>query len=484
MIKLKDLLGNLSTESVKGSTDIAVRNIDFDYRKIQQDDVFVATRGKATNGHDSIEKAIAQGATTIVCETYPDVTAAGVTYIQVKQTNKALGILATNFYDNPSRSLKLTAVTGTNGKTTVASLLYQLFKKAGHKTGLISSVKIMVDDVEYAANHTTPDALTINKNLRRMVDAGVELCFMEASSHGIHHRRIEGLQFAGGIFTNLTHDHLHYHGSFAAYRDVKKSFFDNLPPEAFALTNLDDKNGLVMLQDTEARKLTYALESEGANYSGHVLENKLAGLLLKINGAEARVRLVGTFNAYNILAIYGAAVNLGLKESEILRILPDLDCVPGRFQFIVSDKKITAVVDAADTPDALKNVLSTINKIRTKDEQLITIFGCTGTSDKTKRPVMADIASILSDKVILTAHNPRNQAVEEIISDMEKGVKEENRNKIIAIVDRKEAIRKACQLARPKDFIMIAGKGDENHQEIKGVRYEFNDLAIVSELLA
>ncbi|NUY81721.1 UDP-N-acetylmuramoyl-L-alanyl-D-glutamate--2,6-diaminopimelate ligase [Flavobacterium sp. MAH-1] len=482
MTQLKDLLYKVSIEAVKGSTDIAVRNIDFDSRKVEADDVFVAIRGTVSNGHDFIEKAINQGATAVVCDTFPDVIVNGITYVQVKDTNKALAFLAANFYGNPSQSLKLTGITGTNGKTTIASLLYQLFKKAGYKTGLISTVKILVGDIEYKATHTTPDSLTINKHLREMVDAGVDFCFMEVSSHGIHQKRTEGLQFAGGVFTNLSHDHLDYHETFAEYRDVKKSFFDHLPRHAFALTNLDDKNGLVMLQNTIAKKLTYALKSY-ADYRAQILENQLSGLLLKINEQEVWVRLIGTFNAYNLLAIYGTAVNLGLEELEVLRLLSEVESVSGRFQFIVSEGKITAIVDYAHTPDALENVLKTINDIRTKNEQLITVVGCGGDRDKTKRPIMADIASNMSDKVILTSDNPRSEDPQDIISDMEKGVQPQNYKKTVAVVDRKQAIKMACQLAGPKDIILIAGKGHETYQEIKGVRYDFDDMATVKELL-
>jgi len=482
MTQLKDLLYKVSIEAVKGSTDIAVRNIDFDSRKIGEDDVFVAIRGSVSNGHDFIETAINKGATAIVCDVFPDVIVTGITYIQVRDTNKALAFLAANFYGNPSQGLKLTGITGTNGKTTIASLLYQLFKKAGYKSGLLSTVKIMVDEVEHKATHTTPDSLTINKYLREMVDAGVDFCFMEVSSHGIHQKRTEALQFAGGVFTNLSHDHLDYHETFAEYRDVKKLFFDHLPRNAFALVNLDDKNGLVMLQNTIAKKLTYALKSY-ADYRAQILENQLSGLLLKINESEVWVRLIGTFNAYNLLAIYGTAVNLGLEQLEVLRLLSELKSVSGRFQFIVSDGQITAIVDYAHTPDALENVLKTINDIRTKNEQLITVVGCGGDRDKTKRPVMANIASMLSDKVILTSDNPRSEDPQDIIAEMESGVQPQNYKKTVSVVDRRQAIKMACQLAGPKDIILIAGKGHETYQEIKGVRHDFDDMAIVKELL-
>jgi UDP-N-acetylmuramoyl-L-alanyl-D-glutamate--2,6-diaminopimelate ligase len=390
--------------------------------------------------------------------------------------------MAANFYGNPSQNLKLVGITGTNGKTTVASLLYQLFKKAGFKTGLISTVKIMVDDTEYKATHTTPDSLTINRYLAEMNEIGAEYCFMEVSSHGIHQKRTEALHFAGGVFTNLSHDHLDYHATFAEYRDVKKSFFDHLPAPAFALSNVDDKNGMVMLQNTKARKLTYALKTY-AEYKAQILESQLTGLLLKINENEVWTRLIGTFNAYNLLAIYGTAVELGLESLEVLRLLSELESVSGRFQFIISDQKITAIVDYAHTPDALDNVLKTINDIRTKNEQLITVVGCGGDRDKAKRPIMAHIASSLSDKLILTSDNPRSEDPDDIIADMEQGVEPQNHRKTIAITDRRQAIKVACQLARPEDIILIAGKGHETYQEIKGVRHDFDDMATVKEFL-
>ncbi|PWA06610.1 UDP-N-acetylmuramoyl-L-alanyl-D-glutamate--2,6-diaminopimelate ligase [Flavobacterium psychrotolerans] len=479
---LKEILYKVAIEAVKGSTDIAVNKIEFDSRKITENDVFVAIRGSVSNGHEFIEKALSLGATAIVCDTFPEIIIHGITYIQVKDTNNALAFLATNYFGNPSHNLKLVGITGTNGKTTIASLLYQLFKKAGFKVGLLSTVKILVDDKEYKATHTTPDSLTINQYLKEMSDVGVEYCFMEVSSHGIHQKRTEGLHFEGGVFTNLSHDHLDYHATFAEYRDVKKSFFDNLPKSAFALSNIDDKNGLVMLQNTPARKLTYALKLY-ADYKAQILENQLSGLLLKINDNEVWVRLIGTFNAYNLLAIYGVAVELGLEHFEVLRLLSELESVSGRFQFIISNQNITAIVDYAHTPDALENVLKTINDIRTKNEQLITVLGCGGDRDKTKRPIMANIASELSDKAIITSDNPRTENPEDIIAQMEKGVEPQNFKKTISITDRKQAIKTACQLAQPNDIILIAGKGHETYQEIQGVRHDFDDMKIVKELL-
>jgi UDP-N-acetylmuramoyl-L-alanyl-D-glutamate--2,6-diaminopimelate ligase len=482
MMTLKDILYKVTLNAVVGNTSVSINNIDFDSRNIAKKDVFVAIKGTVSNGHDYISTAIKQGAIAVICEDLPKDLVEGITYVQVESSSKALAIMASNYYQNPSNNLKLVGVTGTNGKTTIASLLYQLFKKAGFKVGLLSTVKIMVDTKEYKTSHTTPDSLTINKYLKQMNDEGVAFCFMEVSSHGIHQNRTEGLHFEGGIFTNLTHDHLDYHDTFAEYRDVKKSFFDNLPTSAFALVNVDDKNGLVMLQNTKARKYTYALKGY-ADYRAQILENQLNGLLLKINESEVWTRLIGNFNAYNILAIYATAELLGLEKVETLRIISELESVAGRFQYLISDEKITAIVDYAHTPDALKNVLETINSIRTKNEELITVFGCGGNRDKTKRPKMGHIASALSTKVIITSDNPRNEVPETIIEEIEKGVEPQNVKKIVSITDRKQAIKTACQLAKPNDIILIAGKGHETYQEIKGVRFDFDDLKIVQETL-
>ncbi|MEN8885615.1 MAG: UDP-N-acetylmuramoyl-L-alanyl-D-glutamate--2,6-diaminopimelate ligase [Winogradskyella sp.] len=482
MMVLKDILYKVTINAVIGSTNITVSNIEFDSRKIDNNALFVAISGTITDGHNYIESVIEKGATAIVCERLPEVLKAGVTYIEVANSNQALAYIAANFYQHPSENLKLVGVTGTNGKTTVTSLLYQLFKKAGYKVGLLSTVKIMVDDTTYKTAHTTPDSLTINKYLKLMNDAGVEFCFMEASSHGIHQSRTEGLKFTGGIFTNISHDHLDYHDTFAEYRDVKKAFFDQLPKDAFALSNVDDKNGLVMLQNTQAKKYTYALKTF-ADYRAQILENEFSGLLLKLNDNELWTRLIGRFNAYNIVAIYGAAELLGLEKDEILRIISQLQNVSGRFEYLISDTRITAIVDYAHTPDALKNVLETINSIRTKNEQLITVIGCGGDRDKTKRPKMAHIASALSTKVIFTSDNPRSEVPETIIEDMEKGVEPQNFKKTLSITDRKQAIKTACQMAGAKDIILIAGKGHENYQEIKGERFDFDDYKTVQELL-
>lgn len=482
MIALKDILYKVTLNAVVGNTSVEIRNIDFNSKNIAKNDVFVAIKGSVVDGHKYINAAINQGAVAVICETLPEELMNGVTYVEVDSSSKALAIMASNYYEEPSANLKLVGVTGTNGKTTIATLLYQLFKNAGYKVGLLSTVKILVDTKEYKATHTTPDSLTINKYLHEMNEAGVEFCFMEVSSHGIHQHRTEGLHFEGGIFTNLTHDHLDYHNTFAEYRDVKKSFFDGLPSKAFALVNIDDKNGLVMLQNTKARKYTYALKSY-ADYKAQILENQLGGLLLKLNDSEVWTRLIGNFNAYNVLAIYATAELLGLEKVEILRLISGLESVSGRFQYFISDKKITAIVDYAHTPDALKNVLETINSIRTKNEELITVVGCGGDRDKTKRPIMGHIASALSTKVIFTSDNPRSEVPEVIIEDIEKGVEPQNFKKTISIVDRAQAIKTACQMAGPNDIILIAGKGHETYQEIKGERFDFDDYKMVQEFL-
>ncbi|NJX16184.1 UDP-N-acetylmuramoyl-L-alanyl-D-glutamate--2,6-diaminopimelate ligase [Tamlana crocina] len=482
MKTLKDILYKVSINAVVGLTDAEISAIQFDSRRVEKNGLFVAIRGLVADGHHFVEMAVDNGAVAVVCETLPEKLVEGITYIEVDDSQKALAFMASNFYDAPSENLKLVGVTGTNGKTTVASLLYQLFKKAGYKVGLLSTVKIMVDDLEYKATHTTPDSLTINKYLSEMNAAGVEFCFMEVSSHGIHQYRTEGLHFAGGIFTNLSHDHLDYHKTFAEYRDVKKKFFDGLPKHAFALVNADDKNGRIMLQNTRAKKQTYALK-QYADYKAQILENQFGGLLLKVDDSEVWTRLIGNFNAYNILAIYATAELLGLEKVEILRFISDLESVSGRFQYVVSKEKITAIVDYAHTPDALKNVLETINSIRTKNEDLITVVGCGGDRDKTKRPKMGHIATALSTKVIFTSDNPRSEDPADILKDIEAGVEPQNFKKTLTIEDRKQAIKTACQMAQPNDIILIAGKGHETYQEIKGERFDFDDFKIVQEFL-
>lgn len=482
MKTLKNILYKVSIESVIGSTDRSIAALQYDSRRIEADAVFVAIKGGVFDGHTFISKAIELGASVIVCQELPEETVITVTYIKVENSQKALAVMASNFYGNPSENLKLIGITGTNGKTTIATLLYELFKNAGFKAGLISTVKIMVDTKAYPTTHTTPDSLVINSHLSQMNSEGVEFCFMEVSSHGIHQFRTEGLLFAGGIFTNLSHDHLDYHATFAEYRDVKKSFFDQLPSSAFALVNGDDKNGSVMLQNTKAKRYTYALKSY-ANYQTQILENQFRGLLLKVNGHEVWVKLIGNFNAYNLTAIYGTAELLGLETSETLRLMSALDNVNGRFEYFISKTNITTIIDYAHTPDALKNVLETINTIRTKNETLITVVGCGGDRDTTKRPKMAHIASALSTKVIFTSDNPRSESPDQIIAEMEVGVAPQNFKKTLSITDRKQAIKTACQLAQPNDIILVAGKGHETYQDIKGVKSEFNDYKVTEEFL-
>ena len=479
---LKDILYGVSLSAVSGDTNVMVNHVHFDSRKVEMDDVFVAVRGTVTDGHKFIQKAVDLGARAIVCEELPALMVNGVTYLQVDNCNSALAVIASNFYDNPSKNLKLVGVTGTNGKTTVTTLLYNLFKKAGFKVGLISTIKILVDDKEFKTTHTTPDVMTINNYLSLMNEVGVEFCFMEVSSHGIHQKRAEGLHFEGAIFTNLSHDHLDYHKTFAEYRDTKKKLFDGLPKTAFALVNIDDKNGLVMLQNTRAKKYTYALKTF-ADYRAQILEKQFNGQLLKVDDNELWSRLIGDFNAYNLLAIYATADILGLEKMEILRLMSELENVDGRFQYYISKDKITAIVDYAHTPDALKNVLVTINALRTGNENVITVVGCGGDRDKSKRPVMGHIASEMSDQAIFTSDNPRTESPTTIIEEMESGVEAQNVRKVLSIENRKQAIKTACKLAMANDIILVAGKGHETYQETNGVRVDFDDFKEVKEAL-
>ncbi|NYJ28489.1 MULTISPECIES: UDP-N-acetylmuramoyl-L-alanyl-D-glutamate--2,6-diaminopimelate ligase [Flavobacteriaceae] len=479
---LKDILYGVSLSAVSGDTNVMVNDVHFDSRKVEMDDVFVAIRGTVADGHDFIQKAVDSGARAIVCEELPELMVNGVTYLQVDNCNSALAVIASNFYGNPSKNLKLVGVTGTNGKTTVTTLLYNLFKKAGFKVGLISTIKVLVDDKEYKATHTTPDVLTINNYLSKMNEVGVEFCFMEVSSHGIHQKRAEGLHFEGAIFTNLSHDHLDYHKTFAEYRDTKKKLFDGLSKKAFALVNIDDKNGLVMLQNTKAKKYTYALKSF-ADYRAQILEKQFNGQLLKVDDNELWTKLIGDFNAYNLLAIYATADILGLEKMEILRLMSELENVDGRFQYYISKDKITAIVDYAHTPDALKNVLITINALRTGNENVITVVGCGGDRDKSKRPVMGHIASEMSNHAIFTSDNPRTESPTTIIEEMEAGVEAQNARKVLSIENRRQAIKTACKLAVPNDIILVAGKGHETYQETNGVRVEFDDFKEVKEAL-
>ncbi|MBA5791927.1 UDP-N-acetylmuramoyl-L-alanyl-D-glutamate--2,6-diaminopimelate ligase [Flavobacterium sp. xlx-214] len=482
MKKLKDILYRVSLDAVRGTTDVVISDIVFDSRKVTPSSAFIAQKGTLSNGHDYIEKAIELGAIAVIYEDNPATFHEGITYVKVDDANDALAHISANFFDNPSSKLTLVGVTGTNGKTTIATLLHQLFTKAGYKVGLLSTVKILVGDTTYPATHTTPDSITINRFLNQMVQEGCTHCFMEVSSHGIAQKRTAALDFKGGIFTNLSHDHLDYHKTFAEYRNVKKSFFDSLAKTSFAISNADDKNGAFMLQNCSAKKVMYSIQNV-ADINGKIIESQFNGMLLNINHHEVWVQLIGKFNASNLLAIYATATELGLTQEEVLLHLSTLKSVSGRFQFIVSPSKITAIVDYAHTPDALENVLKTITEIRTLNEQLITVVGCGGNRDKEKRPVMARIATEMSDTVIFTSDNPRNEDPYEILKDMEAGVEAQNTNRYITIEDRHQAIKTACKMANAGDIILIAGKGHEDYQEIKGVKHHFNDLEEVIQFL-
>ncbi len=479
---LKDILYGVSVEAVVGSTGQEIEQIEFDSRRISEGSLFVAQRGLNFDGHEFIEMAIDKGACAVLCEELPGDIQEGITYVVAKDTQKALAQAASNFFDNPSRELELVGITGTNGKTTIATLLHRTFQKAGRTAGLISTIRIVVGEKEYPATHTTPDSVTINRMLREMVDQGVEYCFMEVSSHGIDQGRTAGLHFKGGVFTNLTHDHLDYHGDFATYRDVKKSFFDQLEADAFALYNADDKNGTVMVQNTRAKKYSYALKTV-ADYKARIMENQFTGLLLHIDEKEVWTRLIGSFNAYNLLAIYAVADLLGMESHDSLRIISELENVEGRFQHALSKGGVNAIVDYAHTPDALKNVLETINSIRTHNEKLITVVGCGGDRDRTKRPKMGHIASALSNQVVFTSDNPRSEDPESIIKEVEEGVQPENYKKTLSIVDRMQAIKTACSMAKEGDIILVAGKGHETYQIIGNERFDFDDFEITSEIL-
>ena len=482
MKSVKDILDKVVVNALQGSTDIRVNTIVFDSRNVQKDCLFAAQKGLLFDGHQFIDKAIELGAIAILCEKLPKDLVENITYIQVEDSNSALALIASNFYNHPSSKLKLIGITGTNGKTTVATLLYKLFQNAGYKTGLLSTVKILVDTKQYEATHTTPNSVAINSYLNEMVELGVDYCFMEVSSHGIHQKRTEGLQFAGGVFTNLTHDHLDYHKTFNEYRDVKKSFFDALPKSAFALVNIDDKNGMVMLQNTKAKKQSYALKTM-ADFKAKIIENQFSGLVLNINNNEVYTKLIGRFNAYNLLAVYGTSVFLGLDSTEALQHLSKLENVTGRFQYFISKGGVTAIVDYAHTPDALKNVLETINEIRTGNEQVITVVGCGGNRDKAKRPVMGRIASQLSTQVLVTSDNPRNENPQTIIEEIEAGIESQNLRKSLSILDREQAIKTAAKLAKKGDIILIAGKGHETYQEIQGVKSHFDDYEQITKYL-
>ena len=481
MKAVREILYKVNINKVIGDTGTLIRNVVSDSREVTEKDLYIAIDGVNVNGHKFINSAIKKGAICIVCEVLPEKLHEGILYVLVKSTRESIGIISSNYFSNPSSKLKLIGITGTNGKTTIATLLYSLYKTAGLKAGLISTVINYVDTKEIDSTQTTPDSLTINKLLYQMVEEGIQYCFMEVSSHGIEQRRISGLEFSGGIFSNLTHDHLDYHNSFDQYRDVKKDFFDNLPNTAFSLINKDDKNGKYMVQNTKSRIFTYGLKTY-ADYKIKILEFSLEGMLLKINESEFWSNLSGKFNAYNLLAVFSTASILGMPFSETLQLLSMLKNVKGRFEYLKLNN-ITAIVDYAHTPDALKNIINSINEIKTSKESLITIIGCGGNRDKSKRPVMGDIASSLSSKVIFTSDNPRNESPEKIIQDMVSGVMPLNSVKTISIANRKEAIKTACQLAKSNDIILIAGKGHEKFQEINNKKHLFDDYKVVKECL-
>ena len=475
MALLQQILYKVNIQSVSGTSDIEVADLQIDSRKVKQGSCFIAIKGSFADGHQFIDTAILNGANSIVCEVLPSSLHENINYTLVSDSAAAAGIMAHNFYGQVSQKLILVGVTGTNGKTTVATLLYKLFTELGNKCGLISTVLNLVGSTTIAATHTTPDPVSLNHLLAEMYAAGCTHVFMEVSSHALHQKRVEGLQFAGGLFSNITHDHLDYHKTFDAYIKAKKSFFDALPSTAFALSNADDKRGGVMLQNTLAKKYLYSLKTM-ADFKGKIIENSFLGLLLLIDNVEVHCRLIGTFNAYNLLAVYGAAVCLGENKETVLKILSTLDGAEGRFEYFVSVKdKIVGIVDYAHTPDALLNVLATIKNVRQGDESIIAVVGCGGNRDKTKRPVMAEVACEYSDKVIFTSDNPRNEDPVQIIKDMEAGVPVTARKKCISITDRREAIKTAVMLAKNKDIILIAGKGHEKYQEINGVKHDFDD---------
>ena len=480
---LKDILYKVSIRAVKGSTDVEINDLQIDSRKVSAGGCFIAVRGSVADGHRFIETAITNGAAAIICEKLPAETNENITWVQVENSAAAAGYASHNFYGGPSLKVKLVGVTGTNGKTTIVTLLWKLFSALGYKCGLVSTVQNQVGDTVIPATHTTPDAVSVNALLSQMVDARCEYVFMECSSHAIHQHRITGLQFSGALFSNITHDHLDYHKTFDEYIRVKKSWFDALPSSAFAITNADDKRGMVMLQNTVAKKYYYSLKTM-ADFKGKILDNSLTGLHLMVNDTEVYFRMIGEFNAYNLLAVYGAAVCLGEDKSQVLQLLSSLDGAEGRFDYMVSSNdKIIAIVDYAHTPDALLNVLATIKKLRQGNERIITVVGCGGDRDKTKRPVMAAVACEYSDKVIFTSDNPRSEDPLQILQEMEAGVNVVARKKYITIADRKEAIKAAVALAVKQDIVLVAGKGHEKYQDIKGVKNHFDDKEVVREML-
>ncbi|HEY9490044.1 MAG TPA: UDP-N-acetylmuramoyl-L-alanyl-D-glutamate--2,6-diaminopimelate ligase [Chryseosolibacter sp.] len=482
MPELKDILYRVSLTSSFGEMDVEVKGLTFDSRKVKPGFVFVAVAGTLSDGHDYIQKAIDAGAMGVVCERLPETVNENVTYVTVKDSAQALGIMAANFYGNPSEQLKLVGVTGTNGKTTTVTLLYQLFTALGYNVGLISTVENRIIDEPVPSTHTTPDPLQLNELLKRMINAGCTHAFMEVSSHAVDQERIAGLRFAGGIFTNITHDHLDYHKTFENYIKAKKRFFDALGSDAFALVNADDKRGMVMLQNTKASKYTFGLKKM-VDYKAKIVTNSLDGLELEVGGKNVWFKMIGDFNAYNLLGAYGAAIMLGEDSDEVLLHLSAMPGAPGRFERVLPGSKITAIVDYAHTPDALKNVLETIALFRTGNEKVITVVGCGGNRDKTKRPLMASIACKLSDRVVLTSDNPRDEDPFQIIREMQTGVLPTETRKTLVLADREEAIKTACMMARENDIVLVAGKGHETYQEIKGVKYPFDDRQVMERIL-
>lgn len=480
-MKLNEVLKNITPIKIVGNDNVEITGVNIDSRRIKAGHLFVAIRGTQVDGHQFIDKAIELGADAVLCEELPEKLSGHVTYVQVESTEDAVGKVATLFYGNPSHKLKLVGVTGTNGKTTIATLLYNMFRKFGYKVGLLSTVCNYIDDVEVPADHTTPDPIELNELLAKMVEAGCEYAFMECSSHAIHQKRIGGLKFAGGLFTNLTRDHLDYHKTFENYRNAKKAFFDSLPKDAFAITNADDKNGMIMVQNTKATVKTYSIRSM-ADFRARILECHFEGMYLEIDGREVGVQFIGKFNVSNLLAVYGAAIMLGKKPEDILLVLSTLHSVSGRLEPIHSPEGFTAIVDYAHTPDALANVLNAIHEVLDGKGHVITVCGAGGNRDKGKRPLMAQEAVRQSDKVIITSDNPRFEDPQEIINEMLAGLNEQQMRKVISIVDRKEAIRTACMMAQKGDVVLVAGKGHENYQEIKGVKHHFDDKEVLHEI--
>jgi UDP-N-acetylmuramoyl-L-alanyl-D-glutamate--2,6-diaminopimelate ligase len=480
--QLSDILYHVHLEGISGSTDVSISALQIDSRKVEKGNLFIAVKGTASDGHAFIDKAVEKGAVAILCESFPASLKEGVTYVRVKSSAEASGQAAHNFFDQPSHKFKLVGVTGTNGKTTIATLLYKLFTALGFKAGLVSTVENMIGEKIIPSTHTTPDPVSLNLLLHQMAEEGCTHVFMEVSSHAVDQRRIAGLQFVGALFSNITHDHLDYHKTFDAYIKAKKTFFDDLDSNAFAISNADDKRGLVMLQNTAAKRFTYSLKTV-ADFKGKILENILTGLVMTINGQEVHFRLIGEFNAYNLLAVYGAAICLGEQKEQVLQALSNLTGAEGRFDYIISPKqKILGIIDYAHTPDALVNVLSTIKKLRKGHEQVITVVGCGGDRDKTKRPVMGEVACAHSDKVIFTSDNPRTEDPAMILADMEKDLNTAAKRKFISMTDRKQAIKTAVSMANEEDIVLVAGKGHEKYQEINGVRNHFDDKEVLKEM--